>query len=202
EPDYYDRWKGGDPDRVIEWLERMAANVRYFDRKHPITVGMGDYRNIWLKDKRGRSVLDFVDFVSLHCYDAHALPAQVEALRARTNKPIVLEEMGWPTSPGEQVPPEGARFDEATQNYFYTEMLEEARKLDLAGVVQWTLIDFVPRTTAKVANFEEHFGLYRLDGSAKPAADIFKNGFSGRLLPSETKTYLPLDTADHPNLNP
>lgn len=202
EPDHYDRWKGGDPDRVIEWLDRMATNIRHLDKKHPITVGMGDYRNFWLKDKRGRSVLDFIDFVSLHCYDAHGLTGQVEALRARTNKPVILEEMGWPSSPGDQPAPEGARFDEATQNYFYTEMLEDARKLDLAGVVQWSLMDFGPRTTAKVANFEEHFGLYRLDGTPKAAAEIFKNGFSGRILPSETKTYLPLDTADNPNLRP
>lgn len=202
EPDHYDRWKDGDPDRVIEWLERMAANVRHLDKKHPITVGLGDYRNFWLKDKRGRSVLDFIDFVSLHCYDAHALPAQVEALRARSNKPLLVEEMGWPTSPGDMRPPEGARFDEATQNYFYTEMLDEARKLDVAGVVQWTLMDFVPRTTAEVANFEEHFGLYRLDGTPKPAAEIFRRGFTGRILPSQTKTYLPLDTADRPNLAP
>jgi hypothetical protein len=202
EPDNYDRWMGGDPDRVIEWMDRMAANVRHLDQKHPVTVGMGDYRNFWLKDKRGRSVLDFIDFVSIHSYDAHALPTQVEALRAITNKPLIVEEMGWPTSPGDQPAPKGATYDESTQSYFYTEMLDEAKKLDIAGVVQWTLIDFVPRTTAKVENFEEHFGLFRLDGSAKPAAEIFKTGFTGRILPSETKSYLPLDTADHPNLAP
>jgi hypothetical protein len=202
EPDYYDRWQGGDPDRVIEWLDRMATNIRYLDQKHPITVGLGDYRNFWLTDKRGRSVLDFVDFVSLHCYDAHGLPAQVEALKARTNKPVLVEEMGWPTSPGDQKAPEGALYDEATQDYFYTEMLDEAKRLDVAGVVQWTLIDFIPRSTAKVANFEEHFGLFRLDGTAKPASEVFKTGYTARILPSITKTYLPLDTADHPNLNP
>lgn len=202
EPDFYDRWASGDPDRVIEWLDRMAKAVRHLDKKHPITVGLGDYRNFWLEDKRGRSVLDFVDFVSLHCYDAHALPAQVEALRARTDKPIIVEEMGWPTSPGDQPARDGALFDESTQNYFYTEMLDEAKSLDLAGIVQWTLFDFAPRTTSTVANFEEHFGLFRLDGSAKPAAEIFKSGFTARVLPSLTKTYLPLDTSDHPNLAP
>lgn len=202
EPDHYDRWTGGNPDRVIEWLDRMAANVRHLDKKHPITVGMGDYRSFWLKDKRGRSVLDFIDFVSLHCYDAHGLIAQVEALRAHSGKPVLVEEMGWPTSPGDQKAPEGATFDQATQNYFYTEMLEDAKRLEVAGIVQWSLMDFAPRSTAKVANFEEHFGLFRLDGTPKPAAEIFKNGYSGRILPSQTKTYLPLDTADHPNLNP
>lgn len=202
EPDNYDRWQGGDPDRVIEWMDRMATNIRYLDRRHPITVGLGNYQNYWLKDKRGRSVLDFVDFVAPHIYDAHALPTQVEALRSRTNKPVVIEEMGWPSSAADQPPPEGARFDEETQTYFYEAMLKDANQYDVAGVVQWTLMDYVPRTTAKVANFEENFGLFRLDGSPKPAAEIFKNGFTARIMPSQTKTNLPLDTADRPNLAP
>ena len=202
EPDHYQRWADGDPDRVIEWMDRMATNIRHLDKRHPITVGLGKYENFWLKDKRGRSVLDYVDFVSLHIYDAHALPTQVEAIRARTNKPVIIEEMGWPSSPADKPAPEGAEFSVATQNYFYEAMLKDANQYNVAGVVQWTLMDYGPRTTGKVANFEEHFGLFRLDGSPKPAAEIFKTGFTTRIMPSQTKTYLPLDTADRPNLAP
>lgn len=198
EPDFYEDWTTGNKSRVIEWLSRMAKQVRYRDGNHPITVGMGDYRNLWAQDSTGRKVLDFVDFASFHCYDANGLPPQVAEIKAHTAKPILLEEMGWPTDHGTVAAPAGVTYDEPTQTFLYTRMLADANKLDIAGVVQWTLFDFPPASTSKQPNFEEHFGLIRLDGTLKPAADIFKQGYTARDLPSHTKSNVPLDTADHP----
>jgi hypothetical protein len=36
----------------------------------------------------------------------------------------------------------------------------------------------------------------------KPAADVFRDAYSARILPSETKTYLPLTPAGKRNLKP
>lgn len=198
EPDFYQEWTTGNKDRVIEWLSRMARQIKARDNRHPITVGMGDYRNLWAADNTGRTVLDFVDFASFHSYDANSLPTQVGEVKARTAKPILLEEMGWPTNAGEVPPAPGVTYDEPTQTFLYTKMLADARKLDIAGVVQWSLFDFTPASTAKQPNFEEFFGLVRLDGTLKPAAEVFKQTYTSRDLPSLTTSRIPLDTADRP----
>ena len=44
----------------------------------------------------------------------------------------------------------------------------------MAGVLAWTLRDFDAGPTARYDTREEHYGLYRADGSLKPAAAFFK----------------------------
>lgn len=205
EPDFYGEWLGGKQSDGIKWLQRMARAVRRYDQRHPITVGVGDYKSLWYPAKDGTTIMSFVDFVSFHSYDAGALPKQIAEVKARTSKPVLLEEMGWPTSPGAVPAPPGAVFDEATQNYLYTTMLKASKEGDIAGVMQWTLWDYRHRSTVRedqLPNYEEHFGLVRTDGTFKPAADIFKNDYTGRALPSDTRTWEPLTPAGKRNKKP
>jgi hypothetical protein len=197
EPDFYDEWKGGKQDQVIDWLARMARYVRDLDNRHPITVGVGDYRSLWYPSSNGTTILSLVDFAAFHCYDAAALGPQIAEIKQHTDKPVLLEEMGWPTSPGTKAPTPNATYDEPTQQFLYTTMLQTSRDANIAGVLQWTLWDFAPASTLR-ADFQEHFGLVRRDGSLKPAASVFKVGYSGRVLPSDTRTYVPLTNADKP----
>jgi endo-1,4-beta-mannosidase len=180
----------------------MAIHVRQIDPRHPLTVGIGDYRNLWHGAENGDTILDISDFISLHCYDAGALAGQIADIQGRTRKPIILGEMGWPTSTGGEPPRPGAHFDEPTQNYLYTTMLAEARSAKVAGVLQWTLFDFDDAKAHLVAGFERYFGLFRRDGSAKPAAAIFREGYTAPPLYSDTQTDVPLDTSDRPNARP
>src|SRR6188508_3426470 len=144
EPDFYPAWGEGMQSEVIDWLGRMALRVRTLDTRHPITVGVGNYKNLWYMATNGSTILGLVDFVAFHCYDAGALAGQIAEIKKRTSKPILLEEMGWPTSPGRDPMPENALFDEATQSFLYTTMLDASKGADIAGAVQWTLWDYLP----------------------------------------------------------
>jgi hypothetical protein len=154
-----------------------------------------DYRSLWYPARNGTTILSLVDFASFHCYDAAALSPQINEIKAHTGKPILLGEMGWPTGQGSKPAPPNATYDEATQDFLYRTMLKTSVDADIAGVLQWTLWDFIPGSTLG-ADFEEYFGLVRRDGTFKPAAVVFKDGYSGRILPSDTRTYLALTPPD------
>ncbi|MGI8587512.1 MAG: cellulase family glycosylhydrolase [Chloroflexia bacterium] len=193
EPDNYPTWNDPpDHSRVISWAQNIAGVIRQIDTNHPLTIGVGNYSDLWAA-ANGQTLLDAVDFASFHCYDAGGLRTQMDAIRAHTPKPILLEEMGWPSGPDNESTP-AATYTEAVQQYLYRTMLADARASDLAGVVQWTLQDFPPGITNgyKHASHEEWFGLFRLDGSPKPAAATFRDGYPARILPSITQTNVKL----------
>jgi endo-1,4-beta-mannosidase len=199
EPDFYDSWQAGSQVEVIDWLRRMAVGVRALDSHHPITVGLGNYKDFWYPGNNGMTILSFVDFAALHSYDAGALAGQIVDIKSRTTKPLLLEEMGWPTALGDEAPRPNAVFDEPTQKFLYSSMLRDSKGADIAGVLQWTLWDYWGGETALVPGHERFFGLVRADGSLKPAADVFKNNYVTRDLPSDTRTNVPLDTSDKPS---
>jgi hypothetical protein len=192
EPDHYDRWKDGDQARVLAWLGRMADEVHRLAPNHFVTVGVGNYENLWLPGPDGRRVIDYSDVVSVHLYDAGAAERALEAVRGHTGKPILIEEFGWPTGPRCV-----RNYDEATQVLLYRTVLAAAKDR-AAGVVAWTLRDYDAGPTDRYDTFEEHFGLFRPDGSLKPAADLLR-AYAAPPLPSAHKTDLPL-TSSHPQL--
>jgi hypothetical protein len=192
EPDNYDTWKAGGSSRVIAWVANMAGVLREVDPVHPITVGVGGHATLWARDDKGRSLLDIVDLVSFHTYDAGALRSQITELEARTDKPILLEEMGWPTGPA-TLSNERASYDDATQLFLYKSMLADAKASSLVGVVQWMLYDYPPRYGGNLTpSYEPYFGLVRTNGSLKPAAAEFRDGYPTQFLPSRTRSDVPL----------
>jgi hypothetical protein len=62
------------------------------------------------------------------------------------------------------------------------------------------LWDYWGGQTHLIPGHERHFGLVRQDGSFKPAAAVFKDLYTAQPLPSETRTDVPLDTSDVPNV--
>ncbi|MEO5952849.1 MAG: cellulase family glycosylhydrolase, partial [Chloroflexia bacterium] len=199
EPENTPEWKNGRQSDYIDWLRRMAIHLRGVDSRHPITVGVGNYQTLWYKSDHADTILEISDFVQFHCYDAGNLTNQVNEIKARTKKPILLGEMGWPTSNGGQPPRPNTTFDEPTQTYLYTTMLDQAKAAKIAGVVQWSLYDFDDAKAHLVGGFERYFGLLRFDSTPKPAYSIFKNNYTALELPSDTKTNIPLDTSDNPH---
>jgi hypothetical protein len=193
EPEYYYTWaQPGGSKKVVDWVSNIAAEVRKLDKQHPITVGVGQPDTLWVQGSQGQRIVDVVDFVSFHSYDAGGLRTQIDAIKARTTKPVVLEEMGWPTGPAQLSSPR-ATYDEATQLFLYRTMLADARAAGLAGVIQWTLWDNPPgdpKTTKP--SVEPWFGLVRLDGTFKPAAAEFRGAYPAQPLPSRTTTNVPL----------
>ncbi len=193
EPDHYPTWKEGNEARVLTWLGRMADQVHRLAPNHLVTVGMGQYYNFWLPGPDGRRVIDYSDFISLHNYNAPDTERQLYELRTHTDKPIVLQEFGWPSGPTCAL----SEYNEDTQAWVYRTMLEAAEGR-VAGVIAWTLRDFHSGPTIRWDTREEYYGLFRPDHSLKPAAEVFRD-FPSVALPSQTSTSLPLTTA---NLNP
>jgi hypothetical protein len=192
EPDQYGRWIDGDQARVLTWLGRMADEVHRLAPNQLVTVGMSQYQNLWAPGPDGRRVIDFSDIVSVHLYDAGDAQHALDAVRAYTDRPILIEEFGWPTGPTCM-----RNYDEATQSRLYRDVLSAAQGR-AAGVVAWTLRDYDAGPTDRWDSFEEHFGLFRPDNSLKPAAEALR-AYAAPPLPSALATDLPL-TSSNPQL--
>jgi len=169
EPDNYPNWGDGRGAEVVDWLGRMADAVRAIDPRHPVTVGVGRHASLWLPAPNGRTIADMSDIISVHNYDAAQFAPMLTEVRARTTKPIMLEEFGWPSGPDCR----GPYFDESSQLYLYRQAIKLAGDHNLVGMLGWWLQD--PPTTL-VFSYDEngHFGLYHRDGTPKPAVAPFR----------------------------
>jgi hypothetical protein len=187
EPDHYPTWLQGNAPAVLLWLGRMADEVRRIAPNHLVTVGMGQYDNLWQPGPDGRRVIDYSDVISMHNYNAPDTARQLYELRTHTDKPILLGEFGWPSGPTCAV----NAYNEATQEWVFRTTLQAARAADVAGVVAWTLRDYHAGPTIRWDTREEHYGLYRPDHSLKPAALVLA-AYDAPALPSVVSTDLPL----------
>ncbi len=191
EPDHYPTWENGDAQRVLMWLGRMADEVKRIAPNHLVTVGMGQYQNLYQPGPDGRRVIDYSDVISWHNYNAADTARQLDELRRHTGKPILLQEFGWPTGPDCVFP----TYNEAQQAAVYSEMLA-AVEGRVAGVISWSLRDYHAGPTMRWDTREEHYGLFRHDDTLKPAAQPFA-AFAAAPLPSITQTNLELTSVYH-----
>jgi hypothetical protein len=194
EPDHYAAWtREGRRDQVLDWLGRRADEARRLAPNHLITVGMGHYDRLWIPGPDGRRVIDYSDVVSVHSYNAADAARQLDEVRQRTSKPILLEEFGWPTGPTCAV----RDYTEAQQEWVYRTFLE-ASVGRVAGVVAWNLRDYHAGPTSRWDTREEHYGLFRFDDTLKPAAAAFA-AVPAPALPSAYKSDVAL-TSNNPRL--
>ena len=141
-------------ETITKWLTHLAEVVRKNDSHHPITIG-------WWGDASVSSEL--VDFLSFHHWtDASALARRIETFRAASDKPILLEEVGYPAWDHDS---------EARQAKSLQEVLDAAQRGGTAGWLIWTAFDFVP-PPGQTSNQEYDFGVWRTDLTAKPALAI------------------------------
>ena len=207
EPDHYETWKDDrDPTQFIDWISRMADEIRRLDPNHLVTVGMGQFDNLFVADAsgapelgkkaNGRTVADISDFLSFHSYNAGNMDWQVAYIRDHSNKPLVLQETGWPSGP----PCVKADFSESQQTFLYGEMIKAANKWDLSGLMQWMLWDLKPGASLGKGRetHEDYFGLLKRDGTWKPAMPLFRDAWPVEPLPSVTRSNLPLTNNSQP----
>lgn len=189
EPDHYWPWRDGHGQAmVIDWLARMAAATRRLDPNHPVTVGLGKYHNHWYVAGPGAPrILDLVDFVSFHAYDATDFPGQVREIKAHTGKPILLEEVGWPTDPTFL----NRGFNEEVQLLVYQEALGVIQAEGLSGATPWLLWDIVAGRELRAFTYDGWMGLIRQDGTLKPAGELYATWQVPRL-PARVSSSLPL----------
>jgi hypothetical protein len=181
EPDHYEKWQEGDVDDVLMWLGRMADEIHRIAPNHLVTVGMGQYHNLWRPGPDGRRVIDYSDIVSVHIYNPPDAERQLWELANHTSKPIILEEFGWPSGPPCSYP----TYNESHQEQVYQQILSAAEGR-VEGVFAWTLRDFDAGPTTRWDTREEYYGLVRPDDSLKPAAFVFRT-YPAAPLPSQTR---------------
>jgi Cellulase (glycosyl hydrolase family 5) len=158
-----DYGKGIVPSKlVLGWLAQTAAQIRALDPNHLITAG-------W--NENAQATAEIVDFVSFHHWsDWQNLRQRIADLRTYTQKPILLEEVGYST----------LGLPEAQQSDKLREVLTAADQEGLAGWLLWTAFDFstdvtcLPPACPSLDNGEHHFGLWRADYTPKPAVEMLK----------------------------
>ena len=192
EPDNYGTWQSAnDPNDALDWLARIATRTRELDPNHLVTVGAGRDTSFAQTDTAGHTLIGISDFVSLHCYNAPDLTRQITAVRALAgDKPLILEEAGWPSGPLFST-----KYSEAQQATAYDTITAAARTGELAGAMQWALWDSLPFRNGAYDTFQDAFGLLHRDGSPKPAFSIWRDGFVAPSFPPPGTTGdLPLTT--------
>lgn len=196
EPDHYPAWGEGNQAAIVDWLARMKAATRAIDQRHPVTVGVGKVASLWQAAPNGTTIADLSDIISVHSYDASTYVTIAGEVRSRlgTAKPVVLEEFGWASGPECR----GPYFDETSQLYLYRKAFEPAARQELAGMVGWWFQD-PPATQSYSLDENGHFGLYRRDGTPKPAVAPFR-ALRVATLPSATISTLPLTVVTPPPL--
>jgi hypothetical protein len=186
EPDQYASWRDDDKQReFIAWMAMVADEIRRLDPNHPITIGMSLYDSLFIADDtgppypdepaRGLSPADLSDFLSFHSYNAGNIEWQIKYIKLHSDKPIVLQETGWPSGPACTDP----IYTESQQNLLYSLMIEGANEADIAGVLNWQLWDFPPGISlgSGKESHEDYFGLLRRDGTWKSAMPLFRDGW-------------------------
>jgi len=194
------------------WLERMTDALRASDPGRLITVGlhMED-----LEDDRRigpAEVARYCDVVSMHGYPAYTRWAEGPAddrllpfLALLTRwlaggAAVLFEEFGLPTgsSPGRGT---GRLVDEGTAAAYTGRALDGLRQAGCLGALLWCFTDYAPalhrRPPFDEARHERSFGLWRADGSPKPAvAEVTRRtGRLGRPAPDELP-WLDLDPSE------
>jgi hypothetical protein len=172
--------KGQKNQAVHDWVRALFPDLKQLAGSTPCTVSVSHVE--WLQDIKTLTGSTPPDLYSLHWYPDSLLTwtATLTATLQRAQELVggdrlLLGEFGAETS----------TFTEDTQADLYRDVLYYAHQQGIVHLGQWTLYDFPegtaqcdPATPASCA--ERHFGIYRLDGSPKPAAQVLRDAFHGR----------------------
>ncbi|MBV9097893.1 MAG: hypothetical protein JO079_07540 [Frankiaceae bacterium] len=115
-----------------------------------------------------------IGVVDVHYYADASGAADVirQTKTAAGDRPVIIGESGLST-------PDGAAGEEA-QARFYRVLGRTTAALGVPPAAPWTLNDFAPTAIPNYPTATEyHFGLRRLDGTWKPAADAVRESFAG-----------------------
>jgi endo-1,4-beta-mannosidase len=191
------------------WLERMSGAIREADPGRLITVGlhMED-----LEDDRRIGPAEaarYCDVVSMHGYPAYTAWADGPAddrllpfLALLTGwlaggAAVLFEEFGLPTGWSPDTGP-GRLVDEETAGAYTGRALDGLHGAGCLGALLWCFADYVPalhgRPPFDEARHERSFGLWRADGSPKPAvAEITRRTGRPRQSPPGDLSWLDLE---------
>ena len=177
----------------MTWAQQLIPYVRSRSGSTPVTVSVCGCDNAAdlaaLKSALGSVAPDFWDF---HYYGGSnpdvagvsipaALTVLLQAQQIAAPLPLIIGETGYSTLASNAAVlglPQIQGAQEAFQQQFYSTVAFAARKANLPVPAPWILNDFTS-TGCICAEVERHFGLYRTDGSAKPAVATIAGIFAG-----------------------
>ena len=191
------------------WLERITNAIRRNDPGRPLTIG------IHMEDlEQDRQIgpaeaARWCEIVSMHGYPIYAdwsagatddelLPFLAQITRwLAGGAPVLFEEFGLPTT--SRTATENPLLVSETAAAAYTgRALDGLREAGCTGALLWCFTDYSPTLNASppfdLARHERSFGLWRADGSPKPAAhEITARAGSPRVPPPNTAAWLDID---------
>jgi len=157
-------------ERVLTWLSETIRMVRLLDSETPITIG-------WSSANSALDLEQEVDFISYHFYgDLNNFEEIHSKIVSKTNKPVVIQEMGWSTYDGNW---KVLGYSENKQAALYRSFLEK-QKRDNFHYLSWTLYDFEMIPSKVKANLpwrnakQSGFGIIDTKGNKKPSYQIIK----------------------------
>jgi len=180
-----------------KWLETMIAQIRNHSPETKVTLGMHaedleEDRQLWPQD-----AACYCDFLCMHGYpyylrwvDDPIDPDLVPFLGIITawlgQKPVLFQEFGVPTH--SVLPPTlPAEYESMCQcplwteeeaGIYYNKVLQRLGGAGMMGGMAWCYADYAPLLWNKQPLddilHERHFGMFRHDGTAKPAVEIFR----------------------------
>jgi len=163
-------------DQGRRWLARMSDALRSADPACHVTIGL--HMEDLEQDRRigPAEASEVSDFLCMHGYPLYAtwarsaadpaLPAVLaEVTRWLGGKDVFFEEFGMPAR---------TREEEDAADVFVAETLDHLYEAGTLGAMLWCYTDYPSeiweRPPLDVAPHERFFGLWRADGSPKPAA--------------------------------
>jgi endo-1,4-beta-mannosidase len=199
------------PDRAAgeAWLERMATAIRQSDPGRPLTIGI--HMEDLEEDRQigPAEAARWCEIVSMHGYPIYAdwaagptdhelLPFLAEITRwLAGGAAILFEEFGLPTAH-----PHGVEnpllVSEAAAAAYTGRALDGLRQAGCTGALLWCFTDYTSTLDAvppfDLAAHERSFGLWRSDGSPKPAvAEVTARAGSPRVPPPSPDEWLDID---------
>jgi hypothetical protein len=170
-----------DPDAVA-WARKMVPFMRSSFPTVPLTFSVdgtsGAAGMAKIKTALAGTPLDYYDF---HFYgnSERALAVIRQAQAAVAPTPVVIGEVGLNT----------LQNTEGEQAAFLARVYQAAALAGVQSVSPWTLTDFaagaIPDSQVAKLPAQYSYGLYRTNGTAKPAAAVVKAGWSGTAMPAD-----------------
>jgi len=160
---------------VRDWVQATFSYLKQQAGDTPSTVSVSNVE--WLDDIRDLTDPDTPDVYSLHWYPSEfswtePFPSVLDRARQLIGQAeLLLGEFGYNTY----------TLSEESQTNLYRDVLYHAHRKGVVHLGAWTLNDF-PSGTVQCGGHvplpaEWYFGLYRPDGSPKPAATVLEAAF-------------------------
>jgi endo-1,4-beta-mannosidase len=174
------------------WLRTMTSMIKLYSNGIPVTLGMHAED---LEENRNLGPQDaalYCDFLCMHgypfylpwvknSYEVEVLPFLGVITAWLGQKPVLFQEFGAPTYPIlSSVEPEtvykcplGTEYEVAD---YYDKAVQRLYEENMIGCMAWCFADYTPDLWNKPPlsqnPHERHFGLFRHDGSFKPAIQV------------------------------